>query len=135
MREMPSMIERIVASLSYLTMGMAGFIWLIVSLFTNARLKPFLQYHIFQSIFISLGFTVLSLFIGFVSNILSFIPLINKLVAQIAFLLNMPLLFGYSLIQIVIYSVLIYLAGTSFMGKFSYIPWISDIIGQNISRR
>lgn len=135
MREMPSMIERIVASLSYLTMGMAGFIWLIVSLFTNARLKPFLQYHIFQSIFISLGFTVLSLFIGFVSNILSFIPLINKIVAQIAFLLNMPLLFGYSFIQIVIYSVLIYLAGTSFLGKYSYIPWISDIIGQNISRR
>lgn len=135
MREIPDMVERVVASLSYLTMGMAGFIWLIVSLFTNARLKPFLQYHIFQSIFISLGFTVLSLFIGFVSNILSFIPLINKLVAQIGFLLNMPLLFGYSLIQIVIYSVLIYLAGTSFLGKYSYIPWISDIIGQNISRR
>ena len=135
MREMSDMIERVVASLSYLTMGMAGFIWLIVSLFTNARLKPFLQYHIFQSIFISLGFTVLSLFIGFVSNILSFIPLINKLTAQIAFLLNMPLLFGYSLIQIVIYSILIYLAVTSFLGKYSYIPWISDIIGQNISRR
>lgn len=135
MREMPSLIEKIVAALSYLTMGMAGFIWLIVSLFTSARLKPFLQYHIFQSIFISLGFTVLSIFIGFVSNILSFIPLINKLTAQIAFLLNMPLLFGYSLIQIVIYSILIYLAGTSFLGKYSYIPWISDIIGQNISRR
>lgn len=135
MREMSDMIERVVASLSYLTMGMAGFIWLIVSLFTNARLKPFLQYHIFQSIFISLGFTVLSLFIGFVSNILSFIPLINKLTAQIAFLLNMPLLLGYSLIQIVIYSILIYLAVTSFLGKYSYIPWISDIIGQNISRR
>ncbi len=135
MQELPNMIDRIVASLSYITMGMAGFIWLIVSLFTSARLKPFLQYHIFQSIFISLGFTVLSLFIGFVSNILSFIPLINKLVAQIGFLLNMPLLFGYSLIQIVIYSVLIYLAGTSFLGKYSYIPWISDIIGQNISRR
>mgnify|MGYP001153853601 FL=1 len=135
MREMPSMIERVVASLSYLTMGMAGFIWLIAGLFTNARLKPFLQYHIFQSIFISLGFTVLSLFIGFVSNILSFIPLINKLVAQIGFLFNMPILLGYSLIQIVIYTVLIYLAGTSFLGKYSYIPWISDIIGQNISRR
>ena len=48
MREMSDMIERVVASLSYLTMGMAGFIWLIVSLFTNARLKPFLQYHIFH---------------------------------------------------------------------------------------
>lgn len=135
MREMSSLVERIVASLSYITMGMAGFIWLIVSLFTNLRLKPFLQYHIFQSIFISLGFTVLSLFVGFLSNILSFIPLINKLAAQIAFLLNMPMFFGYSLIQIVIYSILIYLALTSFMGRYSYIPWISDIIGQNISRR
>ncbi len=135
MREMPNMVERIVASLSYLTMGMAGFIWLIASLFTNARVKPFLQYHIFQSIFISLGFTVLSLFIGFLSNILSFIPLINKLVAQIAFLLNMPMLFGYSLIQVVIYALLIYLAGTSFLGKYSYIPWVSDVIGQNITRR
>ena len=135
MREMSSLVERIVASLSYITMGMAGFIWLIVSLFTNLRLKPFLQYHIFQSIFISLGFTVLSLFVGFLSNILSFIPLINKLAAQIAFLLHMPMFFGYSLIQIVIYSILIYLALTSFMGRYSYIPWISDIIGQNISRR
>lgn len=135
MREMPTLIERTVASLSYLTMGMAGFVWLIISLFTNIGLKPFLQYHIFQSIFISLGFTVLSLFIGFLSNVLSLIPLINKLIAQIGFLLNMPLLFGYSLIQIAIYAALFYLAGTSLIGKFSYVPWVSDIIGQNISRR
>jgi uncharacterized membrane protein len=134
MREFPSLIDRIIAPLSYLTMGMVGFIWLIIGLFTNAKLKPFLQFHIFQSIFISLGFTVLSLFIGFLSNILSFIPLINKLVAQIAFLLNMPLLLGYSLIQIVIYAILLYLAGTSFVGKYSYIPWVSDIIDKNVSR-
>ena len=41
----PYMIERLVAGFSYLTMGMAGFIWLIISLFTKAALKPFLQYH------------------------------------------------------------------------------------------
>ncbi len=134
MYEKPYMIERIVASLSYLTMGMVGFIWLIIGLFTNVRLKPFLQYHIFQSIFISLGFTVLSLFVSFVSNILSFIPLINKLTAQIAFLLNMPLIFNYSLIQAFIYLVLIYLAVTAFAGQFSYIPWVSDIIAQNTRR-
>lgn len=131
MRDQPYMIERIVASLSYLTMGMAGFIWLIIGLFTGARLKPFLQYHIFQSIFLSLAFVVISMFVGWVSNFLSIIPLINKLVAQITFLLNMPLLFNYSLIQAVIYIFLIYLAVTSFMGQYSYIPWISDIIGQN----
>lgn len=130
----PYLIERIIASLSYLTMGMVGFIWLIIGLFTKASLKPFLKYHIFQSIFISLGFAVLSIFVGWVSNILSFIPFINKLVAQINFLLNMPLIFDYSILQTVIYAFLIYLAVTSFAGKFSYIPWISDIIDQNIER-
>lgn len=130
----PYMIERIIAALTYLTMGMVGFIWLIAGLFTKARLKPFLQYHIFQSIFIALGFTVLSIFIGWLSNLLSFIPIINRLVAQITFLLNMPLFFDYSLLQTLIYTVLIYLAVTAFMGKYSYIPWVSDIIDQNISR-
>ncbi len=130
----PYLIERIIASLSYMTMGMVGFIWLIIGLFTKASLKPFLKYHIFQSIFISLGFAVLSIFVGWVSNILSFIPFINKLVAQINFLLNMPLIFDYSILQTVIYVFLIYLAVTSFVGKFSYIPWISDIIDQNVER-
>ena len=129
----PFMIERIVAALTYLTMGMAGFIWLLIGLFTKARLKPFLQYHIFQSIFISLAFALLSILTGLLSNILSFIPLVNKLVAQITFLLNMPLLFDYSLIQAVIYIFLIYLAVTAFIGKYSYIPWVSDIIDQNIN--
>ena len=128
----PYLIERLVAALSYLTMGMVGFVWLIIGLFTKASLKPFLKYHIFQSIFISLGFAVISIFVGWVSNILSFIPFINKLVAQINFLLNMPLIFDYSLLQTLIYAFLIYLAGTSFIGKYSYIPYVSDIIDQNV---
>ena len=134
MYEKPELIEKIISSTSYLTMGLTGFIWLILGLFTHARLKPFLQYHIFQSIFISLAFVVISIFVGWVSNILSFIPFINRLVAQITFLLNMPLLFDYSLIQIILYGFLIFLAVTSFMGRYSYIPWVSDIIDQNISR-
>lgn len=132
--ESPYLIERLIAALSYLTMGMVGFVWLIIGLFTSARLKPFLQYHIFQSIFISLGFAVLSILVGWVSNLLSVIPFINKVVAQINFLLNMPLIFDYSLLQTAIYAFLAYLAITSFMGRFSYIPWVSDIIDQNISR-
>ena len=132
-KDTPYMIERIIAALTYLTMGMVGFIWLIIGLFTKARLKPFLQYHIFQSIFISLAFAVLSILISWLSNILSFIPIINRIVAQITFLLNMPLIFDYSLLQAVIYMLLIYLAITAFIGKFSYIPWVSDIIDQNIN--
>lgn len=130
--EKPYMIERIVSGLTYPTMGMIGFIWLILGLITNAKLRTFTQYHIFQSIFLSIAYVILSLLIGVFSNILSVIPLINKLTAQIMFWLNMPAIFGYSLIQACIYTIIIYLAITAFMGKYSYLPWVSDIIKQNI---
>lgn len=130
----PFMIERIVAALSYLTMGFAGFIWLILGLFTRANLRHFMQYHIFQSIFISIAFVLLSYIVDFLSNILSFIPLINKLVAQLTFLLNMPFVFDFSIIQVIIYLFLIYLAITAFMGKYSYVPFVSEIIDQNVRR-
>ncbi len=134
MREDAELIEKIISGLSYLTMGMVGFVWLIVGLFTKARLKPFMQYHIFQSIFISLGFTVIAMLVGWLSNILSIIPLINKIVAQINFLLNMPILFGYSFIQTILYVFIFYLAIQAFRGRYSYIPWVSEIIDHNISK-
>ncbi len=130
--EKPYMIERIVSGLTYPTMGMIGFIWLLLGLITHAKLRNFTQYHIFQSIFLSIAYVILSLLIGVLSNILSVIPLINKLTAQIMFWLNMPVILGYSLIQACIYTVIIYLTLTAFLGKYSYLPWVSDIIKQNI---
>lgn len=130
--EKPYMIERIVSALTYPTMGMIGFIWLILGLITRAKLRTFTQYHIFQSIFLSIAYVIISILIGVLSNILSVIPIINKLTAQIIFWFNMPAIFGYSLIQACIYTVIIYLAVTAFMGKYSYLPWVSDIIKQNI---
>lgn len=132
---MPYMIERIVAALSYLTMGFAGFVWLIIGLFTQSKLRPFMQYHIFQSIFISIAYFLLCMILGFLLNILSFVPFINKLVAQITFFFNAPIFGPYSIIQAVLFGIIIYLAVTSFMGQYSRIPWISDIIDQNTGRR
>ena len=132
--EKPFMIERIVSGLSYITMGFAGFVWLIIGIFTKSSLRPFTQYHIFQSIFISIAYFLLCMLLGFILNILSFVPFINKLVAQLTFYMNTPLFGVYSLIQVVLYSIILYLAVTSFMGKYSRFPWVSDIIDQNIGR-
>lgn len=73
----PYMIEKIVSGLSYLTMGFVGFIWLIISLVRRTPLTKFLQYHIFQSIFISIGYVLLCLLLGLLLNIMSMIPFIN----------------------------------------------------------
>lgn len=129
-----SIIERLVCGLTYPTMGMVGFIWLILGLFTKTRLRQFAQYHICQSIFISIGFILLSWIVGFLSNVLSLIPFINTLVAQLTFYLNMPLLLGYSIIQLCIYGTLTYLGIEALIGKYSYFPFVSEIIDQNIGR-
>lgn len=130
----PVLMERIIASLSYITFGFVGFFWLLLGIFTKNTLRPYLKYHIFQSIFISIAYFLIGAFLGLIMNILSIIPLVNQLVLQFTFYLNAPIFFGFSLIQIVIYAVIIYLVATSFQGKYSYLPWISEIIDANIGR-
>ncbi len=128
----PLMIEKIIAGLSYITFGFVGFIWLLIGIFTKNSLRPYLKYHIFQSIFISIAYFLVCQFLGLILNILSIIPFINQIVMQITLYLNMPLLLGFSIIQTAIYAIIFYLVFTSFQGQYSYIPWISDIIKANV---
>lgn len=128
----PLLIEKIIAALSYITFGFVGFIWLLLGLLTKNNLRPYLQYHIFQSIFISIAYFLLGAFLGLIMNILSLIPIINQLVLQITFYANAPIIFGFSLIQSLIYIIIAYLVITSFQGKLSYLPWISEIIKANV---
>ncbi|MBR2524908.1 hypothetical protein IKE67_00425 [bacterium] len=126
------MIERIVSSLSYLTSGVIGFIWLILGVLTKSSLRPFMKYHIFQSIFLSMGYFLLVIIIEQVSVIINFIPYVRNIFSMITFPFVIPIIFGLSIIQILIYTLLFYLAVTSFMGRYSYIPWISEIIKKNV---
>ena len=128
----PFMIERIIASLSYLTVGCVGCAWLIISKFAGLRLTKFLTFHVFQSIFLSIGYVLLSFLITFIVQFLSIIPIVNKITMQVIFLLNMPILVGYSIIQIFIYGIMLYCIITSFAGKYTKIPYVSDIIGYNV---
>lgn len=128
----PAVIEKLIASLSYITMGFIGFLWLMLALVTKNNLKPYLKYHIFQSIFISIAYFLVSAFLGLIMNILSVIPVVNQLVLQFTFYLNAPIFFGISLIQAVVYAIIFYLVFTCCQGQFSYLPWISDIIKANV---
>lgn len=128
----PLLMEKIIAALSYITFGFVGFIWLIIGIITKNSIRPYLKYHIFQSIFLSIAYFLFSAFLGLIMNILSLIPLVNQLVLQFTFYLNAPFIIGFSLIQLLIYCVMFYLVITSFQGQYSYIPWVSDIIKENI---
>lgn len=128
----PYFMEKLVSALSYLSMGFVGFIYIIIMVLTKRNIKPFLKYHIFQSIFISIGYYLLCVFTGLICNILLFIPFINKITTMIIYYLTIDIVFGFSFIGMCCYAVLFYLIITSLQGKYSYIPWVSDIIKMNV---
>lgn len=128
----PLLIEKVIASLSYITMGLVGFIWLLIGIFTKNNLRPYLKYHVFQSIFISIAYFLASALLGLIMNILSIIPLVNQLVLQITFYFNAPFILGFSAIQLAVYAVIAYLVVTCCQGQFSYLPFISEIIEANV---
>lgn len=129
-----SVSERLIASLTYITAGFVGFVWLIYNALRKRQLSHFLSYHVFQSIFISFAFFLLTKLCEFIVNILEFIPFINTLTRQIVFLLNRPVFGVYSLIQTIVFGTVLYLAITSFIGKYSKIPFVSDIIKSSVDR-
>ena len=122
-------IERILSFSTYLTAGGVGCVWLIIAALLKKRVTKFLMYHIFQSIFISILFFLIYNLLGFVSIILYKIPVINV----IPYLINLPIsfLFNLSIIQACTTFIILYLAITSGLGYYSYLPWVSNIIKAN----
>lgn len=106
--------------------------WFIIAALTKKIVRPFLMYHILQSIFISILFFLISVLGELVYVILYRIPFINS----IPYLINLPLpfLFNLSIIQTFTTTIILYLAITAGMGYYSYLPWVSDIIRQNNNR-
>ena len=125
-------LERIIAAASYITMGMAGFIWIIIGAVTRQNIRPFLKFNIFQSIFLSLLFFILSAFLSFIFGIFGAIPFIGNIISTSVFYVTVPMFLSFSVINAVMSLFILYLAITSLLGLYSYIPWVSNIIRANV---
>ena len=132
-----NLIDRIIASASYLTAGMAGFIWWIIAMLIKKNVKPFLIYHIMQSIFLSIAYFIFIELYKLVFIIFAKVPIINAIMFFLDNILNgpQPLIFGLSLLQAFTTTIMLYLAITSLVGIYTYIPWVSDIINTNTGRK
>ena len=129
----PAPLEKIIAMLTYLNCWI-GFIWLIIAAILKKGIKPFMRYHIFQSIFIAFALFIIQMGLNLLLNLINFIPIINKIVSIVFnfFTSGLQIFFGYSVIQAFIFIILLYLAIGAAMGRDSYLPVVSDIIKQNI---
>ena len=132
----PSMSERVIAVLSYVTSGIVGIIWLLLAALAKSKLKPFLKYHIMQSIFLILLYYLAAHLLIFVLNILTYVPFFNAIISTLNFFLNISLLnfgpFHMSIINILIFLFIIYLSYGTLKGRYVYVPWVSNVIKGNI---
>lgn len=124
--------ERIASSLSYVTAGWFGLIYCIILTMQKKKMSKFLRYNVYQSIFIVLLVFLCCAIFGLIFNILSHIPIIQVLVSWIQLILFKPVMFGRSIVQLVIGLVILYSAVISLIGKEPRIYWISDIIDYNM---
>ena len=125
-------LEKIIAALTYLTSGFVGFFWLVLGFFLKLGVRPFLLYHIYQSIFLSVLIFIVSYGLNIILGFLSVIPFIGQLISTLVFLFTTSVVAGLSVLNIIALLVMVYLIITSLMGKYSYLPWVSNIIKANL---
>lgn len=134
----PLPVEKAIGVLTYMTGGMVGFLWLILGAILRQRLKPFMMFHVYQSIFLSLLFAFIGYALEFVFFLISKIPYVGNMVAALGVLLTIPLLkfyiFNISILTLLMMTFIVYLSVGVVLGKLSYVPWVSGIIRQNIER-
>lgn len=127
----PSVFEKLTASLSYI-FPLIGFVFIIVAALMKKDLKPFLKYHIFQSIFIAFALWLILTGLTYLFNLLSYIPVLKNIIGMITFFLNTPIILGFSIITFVYCMFILYLIFGVIRGSDSYVPWVSDIIKTNL---
>lgn len=124
-------MEKLIAAATYI-FPLIGFVYLVIAALMKKDIKPFLKFHIFQSIFLAFTIWIVVAGITFAMNLLSYIPLVKNIVGMVTFLLNTPILFGFSVVTFVYLLFLVYLVIGVFKGTYSYIPWVTNIIKANL---
>ncbi len=127
-------IEKIISALSYISMGIVGFIWIIIAYALKKRLKYFLMYNIVQSMIIAIFLAIFKLVIDIVLSIISLIPFIDFLAALLNIIISFKILsipflhMSFTLIELFIYSLLIYIICGIINGRIFYIPFLTPVM-------
>ena len=125
----PDLSDRLISALSYITAGIVGFIWIIYIQIAKKQLGPFVKFHVFQSIFISVIYYLFNIILGILMTFVKLIPFIGELVINIVFyIFQLPVFFGFSIFQFAVILLLGYLVFNSLIGRYGYVPWVSDNI-------
>jgi hypothetical protein len=131
-RQPTEFVDRFIGALSYLTMGLVGFVWIIVSAISGNKMSSVLRYNIFQSIFIGILVYLFNIIMSIFYNLVMFIPGIKYIVGLLVFyLFQDQIIFGmFSILHFALILLIFYLAISAFQDKTPEIPWISRNVRQ-----
>ena len=125
--QIPDIKEKIGASVAYLTLGIWGLVWLLISRKHYYDQKDFVRFHCFQSIFIGILYMFipqgLAILFSLIIQIIDLIPGISFLVSSLHVLHGiLQSIIHYGSLVLIIYCVIFCL-----YGKYTNIPWISQM--------
>ena len=128
--QIPDVKEKIGTAASYLSLGIIGFVWLLVSRRNYYDQKDFIRFHCFQSIFIGLLYSFIpegiAILFSLISQILGFLPgtgFIVNFLHQVHSILQSGLRF--TSLALILYCVIFCL-----YGRYTNIPYISQMINR-----
>jgi uncharacterized membrane protein len=125
----PQMVERAVAGLCYLSGGLIGLLYIVIS--RSKSQSMFFRFHFLQSmILVALGF-LLSLTLSITNNILGGMASLMQIGEQANTILNIV---GIGVEWIMRGGILLVLYGMvmAFLGKYAEIPVVSPLVRQNM---
>lgn len=123
----PSVVERVVGGLCYLTLGLAGLLFIIIS--GQRGQSQFFRFHFLQSIIVGIIALLLSWASNvFISLILGLLSMLSGLMGSAAPLVAYWVTQGLTIVLNAFNLLLVYGAIWSFLGKFAEIPFISDLV-------
>lgn len=122
--------EKFGAALAYLTLGIWGLIWLLISRTPAYFQKDFIRFHCLQSIMIGIFYMFLpqgiSIFFTLISQILSIIPGIMIVTDAIHFVHTvLQQIVHYGGLVLILYCVIF-----SLYGRYTNIPWVSQMVNK-----
>ncbi len=127
----PSVLERVIAGICYLTAGLAGLLYIIIS--GRSGQSSFFRFHFLQSILISIiglllswaGGVLLTIFAKLLGMVDSAAPGVGTQIAMwTAWTLDIVMKAGFLL--------LVYGMIFAFLGKYAEIPFISNLARQQM---
>ena len=118
--------DRVASALSYLSGGWVGLFYCVFLYLTKRHITRFARFNAIQSVFLALAYFVLNIASLLLFKFLFAIPFIRILASQIIIVFSKPLLFGYSITDLVVVSVIGYCVGYCMAGEYPMLYKISD---------